>query len=155
MGEHKGSGISVMCELLAGALTGGGCGRAGHKTLENNMLSIVLDPARFGTEALMWPELDRYVDFVKSARAAPGHDRVRLPGEPEAEMRAQRGRGRHPAAAPGALEPRAHGQLPRPQGHGGGVQAAEARLRKSPLQLPAPATTRCGGGRRPSAGSGR
>ena len=91
MGEHKGSGISVMCELLAGALTGGGCGRAGHKTLENNMLSIVLDPARFGTEALMWPELGRYVDFVKSARAAPGHDRVRLPGEPEAEMRAQRG----------------------------------------------------------------
>lgn len=90
MGEHKGSGISVMCELLAGALTGGGC-RAGHKTLENNMLSILLDPARFGTEALLWPELGRYVDFVRSARAAPGHERVRLPGEPEAEMRARRG----------------------------------------------------------------
>ena len=91
MGEHKGSGISFMCEILAGALTGGGCGRAGHKTLENNMLSIVLDPARFGTEALMWPELNRYVAFVKSARTAPGHDRIRLPGEPEEEMRARRG----------------------------------------------------------------
>ena len=91
MGEHKGSGISIMCEILAGALTGGGCGRAGHKTLENNMLSIVLDPARFGTEALMWPELERYVAFVKSARTASGHDRVRLPGEPEDEMRARRG----------------------------------------------------------------
>ena len=90
MGEHKGSGISIMCELLAGALTGGGCGRAGHKTLENNMLSIVLDPARFGTQELLWPEIDRYIEFVKSARKAPGHDRIRLPGEPEAEMRAHR-----------------------------------------------------------------
>ena len=50
MGEHKGSGLSIMIELLAGALTGGGCGVAGRKSLENNMLSIVLDPARFGTE---------------------------------------------------------------------------------------------------------
>ena len=90
MGEHKGSGISIMCELLAGALTGGGCGRAGHKTLENNMLSILLDPARFGTEALLWPEIDRYIEFVRSARTAPGHDRIRLPGEPEEEMRALR-----------------------------------------------------------------
>ena len=91
MGEHKGSGISFMCEVLAGALTGGGCGKAGHKTLENNMLSILLDPARFGTEALMWPELERYIAFVKSARVAPGHEGVLLPGEPEEAMRARRG----------------------------------------------------------------
>ena len=90
MGEHKGSGISIMCELLAGALTGGGCGKAGHKTLENNMLSILLEPQRFGTEALLWPEIDRYIEFVRSTRKAPGHDRVRLPGEPEEEMRARR-----------------------------------------------------------------
>ena len=90
MGEHKGSGISFMIELLAGALTGGGCSRPGHKTLENNMLSILLDPARFGTEEFLWPELGRYVAFVKSARTAPGHDRIRLPGEPEEETRARR-----------------------------------------------------------------
>ena len=54
------------------------------------MLSILLEPERFGTEALLWPELDRYVAFVRSARAAPGHERVRLPGEPEEEMRARR-----------------------------------------------------------------
>ena len=90
MGEHKGSGISIMIELLAGALTGGGCGVPGRKSLENNMLSIVLDPARFGTEEMLWPELRRYVAFVRSARTAPGHDRVLLPGEPEEETRARR-----------------------------------------------------------------
>ncbi len=90
MGEHKGSGLSIMCELLAGALTGGGCSRPGCETLENNMLSILLDPARFGSEDLLWPELRRYVAFVRSARTAPAHDRVRLPGELEAETRAHR-----------------------------------------------------------------
>ena len=32
-GEHKGSGLALMCELLAGALTGSGCCRAGAETL--------------------------------------------------------------------------------------------------------------------------
>ncbi len=90
MGEHKGSGLGIMCELLAGALTGGGCARPGHSSLENNMLAIFLDPAQFGTEEFLWPELGRYAAFVRSARAAPGHERVRLPGEPETETRARR-----------------------------------------------------------------
>ena len=55
------------------------------------MLSILIEPERFGTEALLWPEIERYIEFVKSARKAPGHDRIRLPGEPEEEMRARRG----------------------------------------------------------------
>src|SRR5205807_4778618 len=45
---HKGYGLAVLCEILAGALTGGGCSdpkNAGH--LANGMLSIFLDPARF------------------------------------------------------------------------------------------------------------
>ena len=122
MGEHKGSGISIMCELLAGALTGGGCAREGQEMLENNMLSILLDPARFGTEALLWPELDRYVAFVHSSRTAPGHERVRLPGEPEEEMRVQRRANGIPLAGKGALEPGAHGELARPRRRGSGVQ---------------------------------
>jgi uncharacterized oxidoreductase len=91
MGEHKGSGISIMCELLAGALTGGGCSRPKHDSLENNMLSILLDPARFETENFLWPELERYVAFVRSSRVAPTHDRVQMPGEPEHDTRQQRG----------------------------------------------------------------
>ena len=31
MGEHKGSGLALICELLAGALTASGCCRAGGK----------------------------------------------------------------------------------------------------------------------------
>ena len=128
MGEHKGSGISIMCELLAGALTGGGCGRAGHKTLENNMLSILLDPARFGTEALLWPEIDRYIEFVRSARDGAGAREDPPPRRAGGgDARTQAGK-RGPAASQGAGKPGAHGELARPRRRGGGVQAGGGRV---------------------------
>src|SRR5919106_483205 len=51
-GEHKGYGLAVACELLGGALTGGGVTDFDNKTQRrvlNGMLSIVIDPARLGT----------------------------------------------------------------------------------------------------------
>ncbi len=48
---HKGYGISVFCELLAGALTGSGCSNPGSNDadrLVNNLFSIAIDPEVFG-----------------------------------------------------------------------------------------------------------
>ena len=43
---HKGYGLAVMCEVLAGALTGGGCSNPKNADrVVNGMLSIYLDPA--------------------------------------------------------------------------------------------------------------
>ncbi|MBE7203273.1 MAG: Ldh family oxidoreductase, partial [Parafilimonas terrae] len=39
-GEHKGSGLALMCELLAGALTGSGTAGPGRRRICNGMLSI-------------------------------------------------------------------------------------------------------------------
>ena len=47
MGGHKGYGLSVIAEVLAGALTGGTCSHFGVDRVANNMLSIILDPAVF------------------------------------------------------------------------------------------------------------
>src|SRR5882672_121892 len=52
-GEHKGYGLAVACELLGGALSGGGVTDYDNKTQRrvlNGMLSIVVDPARLGTQ---------------------------------------------------------------------------------------------------------
>src|SRR5688572_21461245 len=52
-GEHKGYGLAVACELLGGALTGGGVTDHDNKTQRrvlNGMLSIVIDPQRLGTQ---------------------------------------------------------------------------------------------------------
>jgi uncharacterized oxidoreductase len=92
-GEHKGSGLALMCELLAGAFTGGGS--AGPATAEyggitNGMLSIYLSPAHFGTQAAFERTARDYLDWVLSARPIDPAEPVLLPGDPEARTRAAR-----------------------------------------------------------------
>jgi len=92
-GEHKGYGLAVACELLGGALTGGGVTDHDNKTRRrvlNGMFSIVLDPARFGTQQAFAKDAKSFLAWLRASRPAPGHDRVRIAGEPERETRAQR-----------------------------------------------------------------
>ncbi|MCV3756255.1 Ldh family oxidoreductase, partial [Limosilactobacillus fermentum] len=51
-GEHKGYGMAVACELLGGALTGGGTWHRpadAARSVYNGMLTVLIDPARLGT----------------------------------------------------------------------------------------------------------
>ncbi len=90
MGEHKGSGLSFMCEMLAGALTGSGCAGPDEQPVHNGMLSIYMVPETFdaGGEFAGW--VGRYVDFYKSAAPAEAGGEVLVPGEPEARRRQAR-----------------------------------------------------------------
>ena len=91
MGEHKGSGLAFMCEILAGALTGGGCAGPGPRDrITNGMLSIYMSPAAFGADAAFAEEVSRYVDFFKSSRPDRAGGEVLTPGEPELRYRAKR-----------------------------------------------------------------
>ncbi len=94
-GEHKGYGMAVACELLGGALSGGGTWHRPADTARavlNGMLTILIDPARLGTQAAFDQEAAAFVDWLKAGPVAPGHDAVRLAGEPEREARARRHR---------------------------------------------------------------
>ena len=94
-GEHKGYGLAVACELLGGALTGGGVTDYDNKTQRrvlNGMLSIVIDPQRFGTQNAFAKDAKSFLAWLRASRPAPGHDRVRIAGEPEREYRAKRER---------------------------------------------------------------
>jgi uncharacterized oxidoreductase len=92
-GEHKGSAIAFMCEILAGCLTGGATagpvpgGR--DNGITNGMLSIYLDPDHFGSRAFV-TEARAYADYVKSSRPATAGGEVLVPGEPEARTRTYR-----------------------------------------------------------------
>lgn len=89
-GEHKGSGLALMCELLAGALTGSGTAGPPPKRFCNGMLSIYLTPEQFGAADGFAAETRRYLDFVRSARPVDPDGTVLLPGEPERLSRTQR-----------------------------------------------------------------
>lgn len=91
-GEHKGSGLAFMCEILAGVLCGGGPSGPQHgegRRISNGMLSIYLDPVHFGAQDFV-REAMAYVDYVKSSPPAEGVAEVLVPGEPEARNREQR-----------------------------------------------------------------
>jgi uncharacterized oxidoreductase len=89
-GGHKGFGLSVIVEMLAGALTGGSCSDPAVRRLANNMLTILLAPSAFGSEDEFAEEAERFVAHVKDCPAAEPGGEVLMPGEPEARMRARR-----------------------------------------------------------------
>jgi uncharacterized oxidoreductase len=94
-GLHKGYGLAVACELLGGALTGGGTWHTtdrSKKRVLNGMLSILIDPKKLGTDALFGREAGEFIAWVKQSPPAPGSDRVRIAGDPERETRAKRER---------------------------------------------------------------
>jgi hydroxycarboxylate dehydrogenase B len=94
-GEHKGYGMAIACELLGGALTGGGTWHYEESTRQrvmNGMLVILIDPQRLGTAAAFEREARLFLEWLRRSRAAPGFDRVRIAGEPEREMRVRRSR---------------------------------------------------------------
>jgi uncharacterized oxidoreductase len=88
-GEHKGSGLAMMCEILGGALSGNGCTDPGRR-FSNGMFSIYVDPARLDPENLFPDEVGRYVAFVKQATPIMPDGETMVPGEPEARSRQKR-----------------------------------------------------------------
>ena len=87
-GEHKGSGLALICELLGGSLTGTGATMPGRR-FANGMFSLYIDPARMDPSDFFDGDLARYVAWFKQAKAAPGHT-ILTPGEPERTSRAKR-----------------------------------------------------------------
>lgn len=88
-GEHKGSGLAFMCEILGGALTGAGTTGPG-KRFCNGMMSIYIDPQVLDPAGFFPAEAAAYVDYYKSARPAEPGGEVLVPGEAESRARARK-----------------------------------------------------------------
>jgi uncharacterized oxidoreductase len=88
---HKGYGLAVVCEVLAGALTGGGCSNPENAgRVVNGMLSIYLDPARFQSDAAFGAEVNRLIAWVKSSEKVSPDGEILMPGEIEERTKAGR-----------------------------------------------------------------
>lgn len=90
--QHKGYALSVLTEVLAGALTGGGCSNPANpnaKGVVNNMLSIYVDPDTIIGESF-GREITQLIDWVKASPPLNEDGRILMPGEIEEETRAER-----------------------------------------------------------------
>lgn len=94
-GEHKGYGMAIACELLGGALSGGGTWHRKpdlRREVLNGMVTILIDPKRLGTADSFEQEAAAFMDWLKESPPAQGFDAVRIAGDPEREARAKRER---------------------------------------------------------------
>jgi uncharacterized oxidoreductase len=94
-GEHKGYGMAMACELLGGALSGGGTWHRpadAARSVLNGMLTVLIDPTRLGTQASFEQEATAFVEWLRQSPPGTGFDHVQIAGEPERTARTARER---------------------------------------------------------------
>ncbi len=90
MGEHKGSGLALACELLAGVMTGNGANDSDERPFGNGLLSVIVQPERLNDQGGFGGEVAQYLDYVHQATPEAGVSQVLTPGDPERALRKQR-----------------------------------------------------------------
>ncbi len=92
-GAHKGSGLGIFVELLAGALAGNETVATGNhipRGVFNNMFSIIVNPQGFDQQQEIEARVMEYYSSIKKGRPANNQDEVLMPGEPELRNTADR-----------------------------------------------------------------
>ena len=92
-GEHKGSGLALVCEILGGALTGGRTvhGRSdGLRRVLNGMFSILIDPAKLGTANNLAAEMEEFIQWHTASPSNPQTEQLLIAGQPERISKAKR-----------------------------------------------------------------
>ncbi len=87
---HKGFGLSLVVEVLAGALSGAGCTRPGADWPGNGFFCLGLDPAGFQPASAIEAAVEGLIRDVKDTPLAEGFTEILIPGEPEFRTRVRR-----------------------------------------------------------------
>ena len=87
---HKGFGLAVAVDILAGALSGAGCTRRDPPEGGNALLMVAVNVAAFVPLDEFLEEVGQFAERVKSAPPADGFEEVLLPGEKSHRVREQR-----------------------------------------------------------------
>ncbi|RUL89677.1 Ldh family oxidoreductase [Tautonia sociabilis] len=90
---YKGFGLALVLDMLSAGFSGGrACHEGAPPARGNNVLFLLLDPARFaGTEAML-RESTGVCRFVRNTPTAEGVDAITLPGDPERSVLEARSR---------------------------------------------------------------
>jgi LDH2 family malate/lactate/ureidoglycolate dehydrogenase len=89
-GGHKGFGLSVMAELMAGMLSGSGASSDPDYRQANGTVLLAVDVSRFLPARDFLEQVEAFAGRIRAAPAAAGLDHVLMPGEPEWRSRLQR-----------------------------------------------------------------
>jgi hydroxycarboxylate dehydrogenase B len=90
MGEHKGYGLALAVEILAGILSGTGAASDKVGPVRNGTLMVVIDVRRFLPLAAFHQQVEALFGWVKSAPLVENSKGILIPGEPETQTEADR-----------------------------------------------------------------
>ena len=93
VGDHKGYGLALFCELLGGMMSGGGTVQPEHsrkKSIINNMFTILIDPKRLIDLSWMHHEVEEIVKYCKASPPAEQDKPVLVAGDPERQANNER-----------------------------------------------------------------
>lgn len=96
MGSHKGYGLAVMVQILAGTLGGASFSPLRNRTQRRGQpdnighFFFALDPAAFRPEGEFEDDLDQAIDFFRALTPIDPDEPVLVAGDPEAASREQR-----------------------------------------------------------------
>jgi LDH2 family malate/lactate/ureidoglycolate dehydrogenase len=96
-GGPKGYALSLMIDIMAGALTGAGCGPRVNSLYDDfeepqnvGAFFQLVDIGQFADPAAFKANIDRMIEEIKSSRRAEGTEEIFLPGEIEFRMEQER-----------------------------------------------------------------
>jgi uncharacterized oxidoreductase len=87
---HKGYGLALVVEILAGIVARAGYARPGAARFSNGTFIIAIDISAFLDPGQFRTEVDDLLQYVKSAPKASGVEAILYPGEPEDQERQRR-----------------------------------------------------------------
>jgi len=89
---YKGFGLSLLVEILTGALSGAGCSNSEEYKARpfyggNGVFMMVINVAKMTDITQFKRRVDDLLRSVRESPKAPGYDEIMIPGEPERRMR--------------------------------------------------------------------
>ena len=86
--DHKGSGLGLMLEILAGPMVNA---KGGKNAVPGSwgFFMMVFDPKIFVPSQVLNERLNKMIDEIKASRCAPGFNEILLPGEKSSRLRKQ------------------------------------------------------------------
>ena len=93
-GRHKGYALSLLVDILGGALTGAGCTSGEEYERGNGTFMLAINVEGFVSYGKFLEKVDELLLKIKDTPPMPGVERVWIPGEPEFEtMEVRRAKG--------------------------------------------------------------
>ncbi len=90
MVAHKGFGLSMVVDILSGALSRAGCSGHADAQLGNGIFMFVIHIPHFLPFDEFCTQVQDFIHHVKNTPLAPGFSEILIPGEPEARTRRHR-----------------------------------------------------------------